>query len=103
MRALSSSELLSVWEHCRSRSLLDKALQLLQAACSDGEPEDPALLSIGDRDARLLQLREWMFGSRLLSVSHCPQCGAQLEWITDIADVRFPAEGKTTAACFSLQ
>jgi endogenous inhibitor of DNA gyrase (YacG/DUF329 family) len=103
MKPLTSSELLSVWEHCRSRSLLDKALQLLQTACSDGEPEDPALLSIGDRDGQLLQLREWMFGSQLSSVSDCPQCGAQIEWITDIADLRFPAEGKTTASSFSLQ
>ncbi len=86
-----------------NRPLLEKALFLLNAACSDSDPEDPALLSIGNRDALLLQLREWMFGSRLLNVSHCPACGEYLEWVTEIADLRLSSPTKITTASYSLQ
>ena len=75
----------------------------MNAACSDGDPEDPALLSIGNRDAHLLQLREWMFGPRLLNVSHCPACGEHLEWVTNIADLRLAFSEKTSTASYSLQ
>lgn len=83
--------------------MFEKALLLLNVACSDGEPEDPALLSIGNRDAQLFQLREWMFGSRLLNVSHCPACSEYLEWVTDIADLRLSSSVKTSTASYSLQ
>ncbi len=103
MKPLSTSELLNIWERCRNGSSLEKALLLLDVAGSDGDPEDPALLSIGDRDARLLQLREWIFGSRLLNVSICPQCGQRIEWLTNIDEVRLSSAAKTSAASFSLQ
>jgi hypothetical protein len=95
--------LLGVWEKSNNRSLPDKALLLLDTACSDGEPADPALLSIGDRDARLLQLREWMFGSSLLNISHCQACNEQIEWVTNISDLRFPLPHKVSPASYSLQ
>jgi hypothetical protein len=103
MRPLNSSELLNVWERSSNRPLFEKALILLNMACSDGEPEDPALLSIGNRDALLLQLREWMFGPRFLNVTRCPACSELIEWVTDISDLRFPAGGKTLTASYSLQ
>ncbi len=42
-------------------------------------------MSIGERDARLLQIREWLFGSRLSNVAHCPHCGEKVEWENDTA------------------
>jgi hypothetical protein len=103
MRPLNSSELLSVWEKGNKRSPTDKALLLLDTACSDGEPADPALLSIGERDARLLQIREWMFGSHLLNVSHCPSCGEHIEWVTEISDLRFNSTDKISPGPYYLQ
>ncbi len=44
-------------------------------------------LSIGERDARLLQLREWMFGSTLRNKVSCPKCAEQVEWETDTGDL----------------
>jgi hypothetical protein len=38
------------------------------------------VLSVGERDRRLLQLREWVFGSELGSVVNCESCGERLEW-----------------------
>jgi len=102
MRPVNASELLSVWEQGLNRSLLERALLLLDVACSDGDPADPALLSIGDRDARLLQLREWMFGSRLLNMTYCPQCNECIEWVSQVADMRISPADKRSGIAFPL-
>ena len=104
MRPVTTAELLNTWEQCARRTLPEKALLLLDTACADGEPEDPALLNIGDRDAKLLQLREWMFGQQLLNITDCPNCGERIEWINNIADLRYPSENKSTSsATFNVE
>ena len=88
MRALSSEELLGVWERATRQSSVEQSLALLQAAC----PETPApeLLNwtIGARDAALLTLREWTFGSRLNALAPCSECGQRLELAFEIDDIR---------------
>lgn len=71
-----------------NQSLLQKTLNLLARACPELDPNAVAKLSIGERDARLLLLREWMFGSRLMNMADCPQCSERLEWGTNIRDIR---------------
>ena len=73
MRALKAMELLTVWERGLNQTLLERVLALLIAACPKIDSETIAGLSIGERDARLLQLREWMFGSHLVNTAQCPQ------------------------------
>jgi hypothetical protein len=102
MRPLNTAELLNAWEQGTGRTLPVKALLLLDTACIDGEPYDPALLSIGQRDARLLQLREWMFGSQLLNISDCPNCSERIEWINYVTDLRVP-QTATTVETLSMQ
>jgi hypothetical protein len=63
-------------------------LTLLAAACPDIPPGTLAQLSIGQRDCRLLTLREWTFGSQLASLTTCPGCGERLELTFDVADIR---------------
>lgn len=87
MRALSALEMLEVWERGLSLSPVQRALTLLAAASSE-TPDAVAQLSIGERDARLLILREWMFGSQLVSVAICPGCGERLELSLSTADLR---------------
>ncbi len=88
MRAFGNAELLSVWEQGVDQPPVQRALMLLTAACPEMSLQMLARLSIGERDARLLTLREWMLGSQLYSVVACPQCGRQLELTTDTADLR---------------
>jgi len=88
MRALSASELLSVWERGLAQTPVERALGLLGAACADEPPEALAVLSVGERDARLLTLREWTFGRQLTSVARCPGCGEQLEVSLSAAALR---------------
>jgi len=90
MRPLKSMELLTVWERGLNQTLLERVLTLLIAACPEIDSETVAGLSIGERDARLLQLREWMFGSHLVNTAQCPQCTQRVEWENRIADIRLP-------------
>jgi len=88
MRELSASELLSAWERGLAQSPIERALTLLAAANPESAPDTMARLSIGQRDAQLLTLREWMFGSQLNSLASCPGCGEQLELAFDVSDIR---------------
>jgi hypothetical protein len=87
MRALSAPELLNVWEQGLAQPPIQRALTLLAAACSE-TPAVLANLSVGERDGRLLTLREWAFGSQLVSLANCPNCGERLEWTFNAADLR---------------
>lgn len=86
MKSLTAEELLSAWELGLNRPLLQKALFLL-AAASPGQPPDTLLkFSIGQRDLRLLQLRERLFGRQLSNTAVCPQCDQRIEWENSVAD-----------------
>ena len=39
----------------------------------------------------LMQLREWMFGQRLVNTAQCPQCADRVEWENRIPDLRMHA------------
>lgn len=88
MKPLTAAQLLAIWERGLNRPLLQKTLNLLTLACPEMDADTVAKLSIGERDARLLLLREWMFGSCLKNMAVCHQCSERLEWETNIRDIR---------------
>lgn len=88
MRALSSAELLDVWDRGLHQAPLERALTMLGAARPDAPADVLAALDIGRRDAALIELRERTFGTRLTSVVACPQCGERLEFSFGIDDIR---------------
>jgi uncharacterized protein (UPF0212 family) len=88
MRVPSASQLLEVWERGLAQPPVQRALLLLAVACPEKSLDDLARLSIGQRDALLLTLREGMFGSQLNGVASCPQCSEGLELTFNVADVR---------------
>jgi hypothetical protein len=94
MRPLSASELLNAWERSLPESATRRALALLEAACPESKPEEVATLSIGERDRRLLQLREWTFGAQMVSVADCSDCGERLEWTVSASDLRVAHESE---------
>lgn len=95
MRALSTRELLDVWERGLTRQPERWALLLLEAACPESPPEELERLSVGERDARLLSLREWAFGGGFTSLAACPACAEQLELSFAAEDVRAPPPSAT--------
>jgi hypothetical protein len=90
MRPLTTHELLDVWEVAAALPPPERALALLAAACPEQPADTLARLSVGQRDARLMTLREWAFGPRMVSVAACPRCGGQLELSFEVADIRVP-------------
>jgi len=92
MRALSAAELLNVWERGLTQSPAERALTLLRAACADVSLESLKRLSVGERDACLLTLREQTFGPQLWSVASCSKCGEKLEMSFSAAELRVEVE-----------
>lgn len=92
MRPLSPSELLDAWERGMNEPPSTRLLGVLAAASAGASLDTVATLSVGERDRRLLALREWTFGPRLLSVSSCPECRERLEWSVEARDLRAQTE-----------
>jgi hypothetical protein len=88
MRPLSAYDLLRVWEVGEDQHPLDRALTLLAAACPELTWDKLAALSIGQRDARLLTLRERTSGPRLNGFVECPRCAERLEFDLAVAELR---------------
>lgn len=88
MRPLSASDVISVWELGQSQHPLERAITILSVACPDMTQHQLAALSIGQRDIRLLTLREITFGRKLNSLTECPKCHERLEFTVDIAAIR---------------
>jgi hypothetical protein len=99
MRALTAPELLSAWERGLGQPLAERALALLGAACPDTPREALARLSIGQRNARLLRLREWHFGPQLVGLVTCPDCGERLELTFRTDDLRVAPEAEPEEIC----
>jgi hypothetical protein len=90
MRALSTCELLDVWERGLALTNERWALLLLEAAFPDWRPQELERLSVGRRDEHLLSLREWAFGAGFTSLASCPACAEQLELNFEAGDLRAP-------------
>ncbi len=87
MRCLSASELVEVWEYGLDRDPVQRGLTLL-AACSNQNPRELASLSIGRRDARLLDVYELLFGPAIDAFAECPACGQRLEYSLTASDLK---------------
>lgn len=84
---LAAAELLAVWEKGIDRASFERALLLLEAVSGESR-ENLAELTIGQRDLRLLELREMLFGRSLPCLTTCPGCHEPLELNLDSDDLR---------------
>lgn len=89
-----------MWEQRRASHPLRRALALLDACWPAKSAWSAA--PIGQRDSRLLDLRETLFGPQLQTVTRCPNCTAQLEANFMVADIREPL-GTTPSEMFKLR
>jgi hypothetical protein len=94
--------LLSAWEQALGQTPLARAVVLLAAATGES-PDRLARLSMGERDARLLALREAAFGPQLTSVTACPACGERLEMTFGADELRGKGEPRGTDESHSAQ
>lgn len=87
MRPLSAAQLLDAWERGLAEPVCSRVFPVLAASELDCSFDALAALSIGERDSRLLMLRQLMFGSQLASVANCTRCGETLEWTIETTDL----------------
>jgi hypothetical protein len=83
MRAPSAGDLLDVWEAGFAQAPAERALALLAAAYPETSRDALAGLSIGERDAGLLTLRQNLWGPQMTAEVLCPACRDRLELSLD--------------------
>jgi hypothetical protein len=88
MRSLAASELLGVWERGLDQSPIERAVELLSAAYPEVSRDSLLRLSIGQRDAELLALREQLFGPGMAAVTACPGCEGRLDLTLSTREMR---------------
>jgi hypothetical protein len=88
MRALTPIGLLDAWERGQGEGPTLRALALLAAACPETPWEELCALPLGERDRRLLAVREGTLGRRIESVARCPGCGEPLDVTLDTRELR---------------
>ena len=88
MKALTDSVVLDIWQRGQGRNPVERALLLVAAALPTLEERDCVDLSIGERDAAILGLRQATFGKKLPGRVNCPQCGESLEFELDAGRLR---------------
>jgi hypothetical protein len=84
----SAPAMLGAWERGLGEGPVERGLTLLELACPDEDAEALAALGIGERDRRLLALREGLFGANVTGLVACAACGERVELEFAAADVR---------------
>ena len=95
MKGLSNYELLGIWETHMHKTCIERSLYLL-SLLYEKDVSTIAGMSIGNRDAGLLQFRNDIFGSKLINVSTCPDCSTRIEWESDIKELMLQAGNPDT-------
>jgi hypothetical protein len=87
MRGLSAKELVDVWERGLDSAPVERGLLLLSYCLPETTWDRLAAVSLGRRDAILLELRSATLGPRLNAFAVCPGCAAQLEFELDAREL----------------
>ena len=98
MQAPSAAQLVGMWERGARQPWVDRALTLVSACHPELTDSELRALTVGERDADLLALREQIFGRALKSFAECPHCRARLEFSVDVNDLRDSFAGFSNAA-----
>lgn len=83
MRALSANDVMRAWEMGRQKHSVDRALILLALALPSLSLSRLGTLTLGQRNARLLYLRQQTLGPDAACLVKCPSCGERLEFSLD--------------------
>jgi hypothetical protein len=90
MACLSADEVLRLCESAAAQPPVERALTILAAADPGTSRAELARLSIGERDARLLDVREATFGASAAAAAACTHCGERVEFTLSLAQLRAP-------------
>ena len=94
MSPSTAENLLWIWETGRDQHPVDRALTMLLGAGMGETRQQLAALPVAQRDERLLQLREQVFGTRIEAFVQCPRCSENLEFTLSTAQIRAHGKGE---------
>src|SRR5262249_34743586 len=77
--SLSPHSLLALWEDGARLHPVDRALLVLGVLWPDREHQELTSVSVGRRDAMLIEARRRLFGDRIEASTDCPLCREPLE------------------------
>src|ERR1700758_334906 len=98
MRALSSSDLLALWERGHRLHSLDQGLFALSMAGADVDSNSVADWPLGRRNQALLGLHAACFGPQLQAWAACGSCGEKMEFALDAAALAASASDELAGA-----
>lgn len=74
-----AQQVLDIWEQANGKEI-EAQTQLLLSLSESGAPVEPlSNLTIGERNHRLLELRQQLFGSKIEAYVECPKCNQALD------------------------
>ncbi len=97
MHPLTAAGILRAWERGLVGGPFDQALALLAVAQADDGWAALNGLPIGERDERLLALREASLGSRMPAYVQCPACRSELTFDLEASNLRATASATDRA------
>lgn len=103
MRPLTADDLIRVWELGYRQDSAERAVTLLAVAFPEKSCDELRHLSLGQRNAHLLRVRQRLFGSELHAFSECPSCGERLEFALNVDALRDAGPAPTTGTQFDLK
>jgi hypothetical protein len=83
--SLSARDIVRAWDWGRDKHAVDRALVLLALAEPNQDSVPLADLSVGQRNGRLLTLRERLLGPTLRGLATCDACGTVLTFAAPVA------------------
>jgi hypothetical protein len=102
MRALSSAEILTLWERGARWHPLDRGVLALSFA-DRSAGETVADWPLGRRNRALLELHAAWFGSPLEAWAACPECGEKLEFELNVQDLIAPQSDEKQRATVAVE
>lgn len=96
MRPLTATDIISIWDRGQSLHPIDRALLLLAASLPEVDPAELPNLTVGQRNSRLLHLRQLTVGDELKGLVDCPQCGETLAFSLAVSQLRLPEPTSAT-------
>lgn len=83
MRPLTAIDAIRVWESGHRQRPAEQALTVLTVVFPEDDQDGLRRLTLGACNARLLKVRDQIFGHELVGFSECVNCGERLEFTLD--------------------
>jgi hypothetical protein len=103
MRSLTTDDIIHVWELGYRQDCAERAVTMLAAAFPERSGEELWRLSLGQRNACLLGVRERLFGPELQACSECLSCGERLEFSLSVGALRSAGPVEASDTEFDLE